>query len=96
MLGPDPGADLKFAAVDKFAGSGLPTQRAELDSAGHARWSQVRSPSRVRKSSATWPSGKQDEAMWLNAVPGPSSKAFSVPADRHLSRHAVQSMVVDI
>jgi hypothetical protein len=67
--------------------------RQHIDRPNH-----VRSPAKVRNSSTARarPSGNNTDAMRLNAVPGPSSKAASAPADRQLSRQAAQSMVVEI
>ena len=71
-------------------------QRLSRDA--YDRSNHVRSPAKVRNSSTAraWPSGNNADAMRLKAVPGPSSKADSAPADRQLSRHAAQSIVVEI
>jgi len=63
-----------------------------------ARCGHVRSPARLRNSSTARarPSGNNVDAIRLNAVPGPSSRDASAPADRQLSRQAAQSMVVEI
>jgi hypothetical protein len=49
-----------------------------------ARCSHVRSPARLRNSSTARarPSGSSADAIRLNVVPGPNSKAATAPADR--------------